>query len=230
MDDVEDLEGAPGSSKNIRHASPAKPKVPTEDLVNGPSTSAETRVATPTRRKPVKRKNTDPQLAEPNAKVVISEHEVGPQQFDKATPTAATIPSMQVDDNVDDEMEPATVAASSDFSAQPDVTQKVISKAIMGVDLIDCVSPQDREEAKQLISQLSKVDLMEIYPPERISKLCSEHNLKPWSSMDLTDGYNFDLAADRRRLWEAYEKEQPYLVGSSPPCTYFSLLQFPKSR
>ena len=129
---------------------------------------------------------------------------------------------MQVDDNVDDEMEPVTAAASSDFSALSGITQKVISKAFMGADLIDCVSPQYREEAKQWISQLPKVDLMEIYSPERISKLCSEYNLKPGSSMDLTNGYNFDLAADRRIFWDAYEKEQPYLRQS--PCTYFSML------
>ena len=76
MDDVEDLEGAPGSSKDIRHASPAKPRPPAEELVSGPSTSTETRVSTPTRRKPTKRKNTDAHLGEPDAKVVIFEQDV----------------------------------------------------------------------------------------------------------------------------------------------------------
>ena len=43
--------------------------------------------------------------------------------------------------------------------------------------------------------------------------------------MDLKNGYDFDLAADRQRAWESILKDKPMLVIGSPPCTYFSRLQ-----
>ena len=57
MDDMEDLEGAPGSSKDVRHPSPAKAPTPAERLVDGPATNAETRIATPAKKRVSKRRS-----------------------------------------------------------------------------------------------------------------------------------------------------------------------------
>ena len=43
--------------------------------------------------------------------------------------------------------------------------------------------------------------------------------------MDIKNGYDFDLAADRAKCWAAIEREKPTLVIGSPPCTLFSRLQ-----
>ena len=43
--------------------------------------------------------------------------------------------------------------------------------------------------------------------------------------MDLKNGFNLDLAADRRKAWDSIIKDKPKLVIGSPPCTLFSRLQ-----
>ena len=43
--------------------------------------------------------------------------------------------------------------------------------------------------------------------------------------MDVKNGFNFDLAADRKKAWDSILHEKPQLVVGSPPCTFFSRLQ-----
>ena len=43
--------------------------------------------------------------------------------------------------------------------------------------------------------------------------------------MDLTNGYDFTIEADRQRAWEHVTKDELYCVIGSPPCTMFSMLQ-----
>ena len=70
MDDAEDLECAPGSSSDIRIATPVKLSRP-EILIDAPDGRAETRVHTPVRKKPTKRRNTGVHFEEPDLKVKI---------------------------------------------------------------------------------------------------------------------------------------------------------------
>ena len=56
-------------------------------------------------------------------------------------------------------------------------------------------------------------------------KLCKKHELTPGCSLDFTNGYDFDKAADRERAWEIIKRDKPHTVVGSPPCTYFSALQ-----
>ena len=72
---------------------------------------------------------------------------------------------------------------------------------------------------------LLDVDIMEVYSPERVAKLCRNHGLTPGCSLDLTNGYDFDKAADRERAWEIIKRDKPHTVIGSPPCTHFSALQ-----
>ena len=66
---------------------------------------------------------------------------------------------------------------------------------------------------------------MEVYSPERVAKLCGDYGLQPGASLDLTNGFDFDTFADRKRAWDTVEKDEPLLIIGSPPCTYFSALQ-----
>ena len=43
--------------------------------------------------------------------------------------------------------------------------------------------------------------------------------------MDLTNGYDFTKASDRKRAWDKIKDEDPFLLVGSPPCTLFSILQ-----
>ena len=75
------------------------------------------------------------------------------------------------------------------------------------------------------VTPISKVQVVEIYSPERVCKVAEERGLKVGLSMDFVTGWNFDKKEDRE-LAEKYVKEYKplYLIGS-PMCTMFSQLQ-----
>ena len=56
-----------------------------------------------------------------------------------------------------------------------------------------------RQSVDKFNRQLLGVDVMEIFNPERAGKLCKEYGLDQGSSMDITSGYDFDKAEDRKR-------------------------------
>ena len=76
-----------------------------------------------------------------------------------------------------------------------------------------------------MVSQLLKVDISEMFSPERVTSVCKKYGLVPGQAMDLKNGYNFDLTADRKKAWESIIRDEPTLVIGSPPCTFFSRLQ-----
>ena len=82
----------------------------------------------------------------------------------------------------------------------------------------------NRQSVKMLHRQPLGVDVMEMFSPERVGKLCKEYGLDQGSSMDIKSGYDFDKAEDRKRCWEAVMKDEPMLVIGSPPCTMLSRL------
>ena len=81
------------------------------------------------------------------------------------------------------------------------------------------------EDRKILASMLLGVDITEVYLPERIARVAMEFGLVAVSSMDLTNGWDFTRSDHRRAAWIQIEKEDPYLLVGSPPCTWFSVLQ-----
>ena len=105
--------------------------------------------------------------------------------------------------------------------------QRIIYHAILGHDLTESYLnariqlAASRQEAQQLMS----VDLSEMYSPERVSAVCSSYGLRPGRDMHIKNGFDFDLASDRKRAWEHVVNDEPKLVIGSPPCTYFSRLQ-----
>ena len=75
------------------------------------------------------------------------------------------------------------------------------------------------------LTPISKVQVVELYSPERVNKVAKEKGMTVGLSMDLTTGWNFDNQEDRE-LAEKYIREyKPMFVIGSPMCTMFSRLQ-----
>ena len=54
---------------------------------------------------------------------------------------------------------------------------------------------------------------------------CAGQNLKPGSSFDLTNGWDFTRQDHKLMAIAKIREERPNLLIGSPPCTYFSILQ-----
>ena len=114
-----------------------------------------------------------------------------------------------VDDSPDTQMAPSDsgidIDSMTEISAekkqQDEVDQQIIRACILGVDIT------------------------EVYSPDRVNEVARRWGLRPGSSMDLTNGYDFTKASDRKRAWDKIKEEDPFLLIGSPPCTLFSILQ-----
>ena len=84
---------------------------------------------------------------------------------------------------------------------------------------------EDKIDSKIIASCLFGVDITEVYSPERVNRVVQKWGLTPGSSLDLTNGFDFTKAEDRRRPWARIKDEDSFLVVGSPPCTLFSMLQ-----
>ena len=82
-----------------------------------------------------------------------------------------------------------------------DIDKKILSAAIMGVDIT------------------------EIYSPERVAKVAKKFGLVSGASIDLTNGWDFDREDHKRLARKRVREDAPYLFIGSLHCTYFSVLQ-----
>ena len=80
-------------------------------------------------------------------------------------------------------------------------------------------------DRKLLASLILGVDVTEVFSPKRVNELAAKFGLTPGSSLDLTNGWNFELEEDRRKAWKLIKETEPYVIIGSPPCTLFSNLQ-----
>ena len=80
--------------------------------------------------------------------------------------------------------------------------------------------PQINQFAKHL--QKSGVDVAEVYSPPRVTKRAHLHGLRPGFALDLTTGWDFNLAKHRSEALRLVREHRPALVLLSPPCTPFS--------
>ena len=72
---------------------------------------------------------------------------------------------------------------------------------------------------------VSRVQVVELYSPDRVNKVAREHGMETGLSLDLITGWNFDKKEDRD-LAEKYVRDyKPLFVIGSPMCTMFSTLQ-----
>ena len=67
--------------------------------------------------------------------------------------------------------------------------------------------------------------MCEMFSPERVTAVCKQYGLSPGQAMEIKNGYDLDLAVDRKKAWESILRDKPKLVIGSPPCTFFSRLQ-----
>ena len=71
-----------------------------------------------------------------------------------------------------------------------------------------------------MIGQLMGVDMSETFSPERVTAVCKQYGLVPGQAMDIKNGFDFDLAVDRKKAWDSILRDKPKLVIGSPPCTF----------
>ena len=76
--------------------------------------------------------------------------------------------------------------------------------------------------ARSHVRMLLRTDVSEMFSPERVTKMCEEFGLKAGDAMDIENGFNFDMASDRKKCRESIVRDGPKLVIGSPPCTMFS--------
>lgn len=69
---------------------------------------------------------------------------------------------------------------------------------------------------------LSGVDVTEIYSPALVAQVCSKYCLQGRSSMDLSNGWDFDLLDQRLQAEARVINEKPFASIGSPPCTLLS--------
>ena len=133
--------------------------------------------------------------------------------------------------NVDDEptTRNTTSESTSDSSSDSESdSQKTVDLEMQELDvaLLSMKQYEMNEVDRRIIaSVLQGKDLTEVYSPERVVQACKKYDLRPGRSMDIRNGYNFDLAADRKRAIEQIKEDEPTVVIGSPPCTMFSALQ-----
>ena len=66
-----------------------------------------------------------------------------------------------------------------------------------------------------------RVDMREMFSPERVTAVCKQYGLIPGHTMDIKNGFDFDLEADRKKAWDSILRDEPKLLIGSPPCTFF---------
>ena len=178
-----------------------------EQLEPNPARRTETGVRPPERTPAAKRKEEDP--ATSRAKKMkppdppFRKREGPHQELEAPGPEERRQRPRTQHENIENEDMPDAGGASSSSGAHglDYIDRKIIAAAILGVDV------------------------SEIYSPERVAKVCKAFGLEPGSSMDLTNGWDFDLGEHRRRAVRQLREEKPTLLIGSPPCTQFSILQ-----
>ena len=83
-----------------------------------------------------------------------------------------------------------------------------MTKIVLGHDMSECVSPTAAMRVAETARHLLSADIMEMYSPERVTKMCKKFGLQAGCSLDLTNGFNFDLAADRSKAWQILERDR----------------------
>ena len=74
------------------------------------------------------------------------------------------------------------------FRSLTAIEKYVIGRAILVSDISECTAPAELGKIASSAGHLLDVDIMEVYSPERVAKLCRKHGLTPGCSLDLTNG------------------------------------------
>ena len=74
----------------------------------------------------------------------------------------------------------------------------------------------DEIDRRILASIIMSVDVTEVFSPARVNKLAAKVGLTPGASLDLTNGWDFSLAADRNRAWKLVKTSTPLVIIGFP--------------
>ncbi|MDA8582882.1 hypothetical protein N9L68_01590 [bacterium] len=92
-----------------------------------------------------------------------------------------------------------------------------------------CSSPSALQEHESepgaWIQRLCTVDVCEVFSPQRVGSEAKKCCLKVGDAMDLTTGWDFNIAEHRRQAEEYVDRVKPLVLIGSPPCVAFSQLQ-----
>ena len=80
-------------------------------------------------------------------------------------------------------------------------------------------------DRKILAACILNVDITEVYSHTRVNAVAAKFGLIAGNSLDLKNGWMFDLQEHRNKAWALIAKTKPYLLIGFPPCTMFSNLQ-----
>ena len=107
----------------------------------------------------------------------------------------------------------------------------VISRVVLVADLTEDVNSNQVKRAAEVAGEIWSEDIMEMYSPERVAALCTKHGLAAGCSLDLTNGFGFNTAEDRRRAWQILKnRDAPLWVIGSLPRNYWKMLQSLKQK
>ena len=68
-----------------------------------------------------------------------------------------------------------------------------------------------------LVLRLCSVDVCEVFSPPRVGKEAIKFGMSPGDAMDLTTGWNFNIAEHRLKAEEYVDREKPLVLIGSPP-------------
>ena len=80
-------------------------------------------------------------------------------------------------------------------------------------------------DRKIFVAAIMGVDITEVCSPERLAQVAKILGLTAGSSIDLTDGWEFNRDDHKRQAWAKVREEAPVLLIGSPPCTALLPLQ-----
>ena len=96
---------------------------------------------------------------------------------------------------------------------------EIIFHAIFGHDVTEVYSNSRIRIApsRQLVTQILSTNGSEMYSPEPVNAVCEQRGLKKGQAMDIKNGYDCDLAIDRKEAWDSIIRDEPRLVIGSHP-------------
>ena len=80
-------------------------------------------------------------------------------------------------------------------------------------------------DPNSLSHRLCSVDLCEVFSPPRVGQEATKFGIKAGDAMDLTTGWDFNIAEHRKQAEEYVDKEKPLVLIGSPPCVARGQLQ-----
>ena len=123
-------------------------------------------------------------------------------------------------------------------SAAPQIPDSAVATDDMDADIDvplateELVEPQEKRSRLGAVYNDSCYDVCEGFSPPRMTVLAEKNGLRPGWSLDVTckdviSGRQWDLTQKReqQKFLEMRKRDRPQLLGMSPPCTLFSILQ-----